>query len=125
VQVAVEHATDPIQVGLLRDATASAPSGNSAARYHLDLDRSRHVDLRREPPATADVRSWPSICGWRRTSATASVRALGTLAAISPAGLTSPPWSLGRLRIHGNEHVTILMGHRVRLLSMPIIVRYR
>jgi hypothetical protein len=125
VQVAVKYATDPIQISLLRDATALAPGGSSVARYHLDLDRSRDVDLRRELPATANVRSWPSICWWRRTSATASVRALGTLVAISLAGLTSPPWSLGRQRIHSNEHVTILMGPRVRSLSMPIIVRYK
>jgi hypothetical protein len=71
------------------------------ARYRLDLDldRSRDVDLRRGLSATADIQSWPSTCGWMRASATASVRALGTLVAISPAGLTSPPWPLGRTRI--------------------------
>jgi hypothetical protein len=109
VQVAVEHAADPSQVGLLRDATASAPGGSSAARYRLDLDRSRDVDIRRDLPAIADVRSRPSTCGWRRASATAPLRALGALVAISLAGLTSPPLSLGRERIHRNEHVTILM----------------
>jgi len=83
--------THPSQLGLLRDATASAPGGSSVARYRLDLDRSRDVDLRRGLSATADIQSWPSTCGRMRMSATASVKALGTLVAISPAGLTSPP----------------------------------
>jgi hypothetical protein len=108
VQVAVEHATDRSQVGLRRAATASAPGGSSAACCRLDLDRSRDVDRRQELLATADVRSWPSTCGWRRASAAASVRVLGIRVAISLAGLTSPAWSLGRERIHSNEHVTIL-----------------
>jgi len=96
VQVAVEHAADPSQVSLLRDVTASAPGGSSAARYRLDLDRSRDADIRRELPAIAEVRSWPSTRRWRRASATASVRALGALVAIGLAGLTSPPLPLGR-----------------------------
>jgi hypothetical protein len=91
VQVAIEHAADPSQVVLLRDVTAPAPGGSSAARYRLDFDRSRDVNIRRELPAIADVRSWPSICGWRRASATAPLRALGALVVISVAGLTSPP----------------------------------